>query len=156
MTWREVASFFVAGDPKAQPRRRFRTVVRNGKTVGASYKDLKNPVHTWKDLVALEAEKHLPVSPLTGPLRVSINFLFQRPKSHYRTGRYSQDLKDSAPMFHTAKPDRDNLEKAVLDILTQIGFWRDDAQVVAGEVLKRYENPGHRPGAYIWIEELTE
>ena len=154
MTWREVASFFVAGDPKAQPRQRHRVIQKSGRAFAANYTPGDAPVRTWKDLVALEAEKHLPVSPLTGPLRVSINFLFQRPKSHYRTGRYSQDLKDSAPMFHVSKPDRDNAEKAILDILTQIGFWRDDSQIVAGEVCKYY-SPRGRSGALVTIEELS-
>ena len=153
MSWHEVASFFVAGDPKPQPRQRHRVIKVNSKLKGAGFTDPKNPVHTWKDLIALEAEKCLPGAPLTGPLRVSITFYFRRPQGHFRTGKNAGLLKDWAPEFHTAKPDRDNAEKAVLDIMTQIGFWGDDSQVVGGQVWKRYADPGQVPGAKITIEE---
>ncbi len=101
----------------------------------------------------MEAAKHLPEEPLSGSLKVSITFIFKRPKSHYRTGKRANELKEYVPVYHTAKPDRDNAEKAVLDILTQIGFWRDDAQVAAGEVSKIYADPGMIPGALIDVQE---
>ena len=52
-----------------------------------NYTPKDDPVHTWKNLIALEAEKSLPVSPLTGPLKVSITFYFRRPQGHFRTER---------------------------------------------------------------------
>lgn len=56
-------------------------------------------------------------------------FVFQRPKSHYRTGRYSQLLKPSAPHFHTQKPDVDKLPRAILDAVTKADVWLDDCYV---------------------------
>ncbi|WP_321991497.1 RusA family crossover junction endodeoxyribonuclease [Marispirochaeta aestuarii] len=153
MSWKEVTSFFVAGNPRPQPRQRHRVIRVNGKLKGAGFTDPKSKVHTWKDLFALEAAKHLPEEPLSGSLKVSITFIFKRPKSHYRTGKRANELKEYVPVYHTAKPDRDNAEKAVLDILTQIGFWRDDAQVAAGEVSKIYADPGMIPGALIDVQE---
>jgi hypothetical protein len=77
-----------------------------------------------------------------GPVRVDLCFYFARPKSHFRTGKFAGVLRDDAPKWHTTKPDRDNLEKAVLDALTQVGgFWQDDSQVCAGSVTKRYGIP---------------
>ena len=96
----------------------------------------------WKSLIAAAAKPHTPPVPILGPVRVELTFVFPRPKSHYRTGKNAGVLRDDAPTWHTSKPDRDNLEKAVLDALTQLGgFWRDDSQVCAGSVSKRYGSP---------------
>lgn len=48
------------------------------------------------------------------------------------------------------RPDADNLIKLVLDSCNAI-LWRDDAQIVALEVAKRY---GAEPGTRIVVEEL--
>lgn len=46
-------------------------------------------------------------------------------------------------------PDLDNLAKAALDALTELGFWRDDAQICGLIVTKIYDD---RVGATIRIE----
>jgi Holliday junction resolvase RusA-like endonuclease len=58
-------------------------------------------------------------------------------------------LKERAP--HTIRPDADNLKKALMDALTEIQIWRDDAQVY-GIKAEKYWTPG-KSGAQIWIEE---
>ena len=52
---------------------------------------------------------------------------------------------------HTSKPDRDNLDKACLDALTQLQLWSDDDQVCAGEVSKWYAAKDERPGAIVRV-----
>lgn len=47
-------------------------------------------------------------------------------------------------------PDCDNLVKLLLDVLTELHFWRDDAQVTALEVRKYY---GDRNHIYIELED---
>lgn len=65
----------------------------------------------------------------TGPVKVVLNFHFQRPKSHYVGGnRQRGTLKPGAPLEHINVPDLDNLEKAVLDALNHVA-WNDDRQV---------------------------
>jgi Holliday junction resolvase RusA-like endonuclease len=86
------------------------------------------------------------------PLRVDITFFFPRPKGHYRTGKNAGQLRDDAPDHHTSKPDRDNSDKAVLDQMTVMRFWRDDAQVCDGRIIKQYDD-GRGPGALIKISE---
>ena len=46
-----------------------------------------------------------------------ITFQFPWPKKWYRTGKYSGQLKDNAPIEHTIKPDIDNLLKFVMDAM---------------------------------------
>lgn len=53
-----------------------------------------------------------------------------------------------------SKPDLDNLAKAVLDVLTQLGVWRDDAQVVSGSWEKLYHAVGGRSGCHVVVEEV--
>lgn len=136
--------FTVRGLPKAQPRvKAFRRGAHAGVYTPGS-------ASQWKDLVVFAARAHRPPSPLDGPLSVSIDFLMPRPKSRMRKRDPSGEIPSSA------KPDRDNLEKAVLDALTQDGWWRDDAQVCAGEVRKLYHAKGAAPGARIAIRAVSE
>jgi Holliday junction resolvase RusA-like endonuclease len=105
----------------------------------------------WKSLIAAAAKPHTPPTPILGPVSVDLTFFFPRPKSHFLAGKNAAFLRDDAPKWHTAKPDRDNLEKAVLDALTQLGgFWRDDSQVCDGRVMKHY---GRQPGVMVCIGE---
>jgi Holliday junction resolvase RusA-like endonuclease len=61
-------------------------------------------------------------------------------------------LKENIP--HTERPDKDNLEKAVMDALTGIQIWNDDCQVYGGNT-EKYWTPG-KSGARIWIETMNE
>ena len=138
----------VSGVPKGQPRAR--AFYKPG--LGVRVYD-PGSAEGWKGQIALAARPVLPVTPLDGPIRVDIDFRFPRPKGHYGAGKNAAVLKPGAPSWHTAKPDRDNAEKAVLDCLTQLGAWRDDAQACCGEVTKRY---GDTAGATIKITKLEE
>jgi Holliday junction resolvase RusA-like endonuclease len=138
----------VPGDPKGQPRAR--AFYKKG--LGVRMYDA-GTAEGWKGLIALASKPFIDSGfPISGPLRVTIDFRFARPKSHYRTGKHSAELRPDAPMFHTSKPDRDNAEKAVLDCLTRIGMWRDDSQVCCGEVRKTWAIVG---GATIRIEDAN-
>lgn len=68
------------------------------------------------------------LAPATGPLRVDIDAWFARPKSHAKGRGASVEP-------HTSKPDKDNVEKAVLDALSGIA-WSDDARIAQGETSK--------------------
>ena len=52
-------------------------------------------------------------------------------------------------VHHTKKPDRDNLEKAVLDGLVKGRILGDDNAVTDSLSFKRYEEPGHPAGVEI-------
>lgn len=79
---------------------------------------------------------------LAGPVEIDLVFHMPRLKSHYRTGKFSHLLKDSAPIWHVAKPDLDKLERAVFDPMTDICFG-DDSTVVKVSAIKIYsETPG--------------
>jgi crossover junction endodeoxyribonuclease RusA len=76
--------------------------------------------------------------PLTGPVLVQARLSFPRPKSHYRTGRYSDQLKDGAPTLHTQYPDLDKCLRLLFDALTVAGVWADDNQACDVRGYKRW------------------
>lgn len=144
-------SFFVEGEPKAQPRPKAFARKFGGKFMARVY-DPGTAEH-WKSQIAVAAKAHRPETPLDGPIECNLTFVFPRPKKHYRTG--STVLRSDAPVWHVGKPDRDNLDKAVMDCLTALGFWTDDSRVCAGQIRKVYVSTlWPRPGAQITIREI--
>lgn len=137
--------FEVHGTPKGQPRPR--AFALNGR---ARVFD-PGTAECWKTQIAIAAKAVLPSTPYDGPLKVSINFSFVRPKGHYGKRKGTLYLRNDAPFQHTGKPDLDNLEKAVLDALTTLGMWHDDAQVFQLSSSKHYCEAGYE-GASIQIE----
>ena len=140
---KKTISFFVSGVPKGQPRPR--AFARNGKV------RVYDPgtAEGWKSAIAIAAEPHRPAQPIEGPIICSIDFALPRPK------RLMRKCDPDGPLPHTGKPDRDNLDKAVLDALTTLGFWRDDAQVYIGTIIKQIASKTGRPGAFITIDWET-
>jgi len=55
--------------------------------------------------------------------------------------------------WKTSKPDTDNLQKALKDCMTKVGFWKDDALVVHDTVSKIYNDV---PGIWIGITPITQ
>lgn len=146
--WNEIARFFVHGIPKPQPRPRARVMYINRKPVPQIY----NPKDTdgWKDAVKFYAGRHKPAEPRTDSLRVDIQFHMPRPK------RLMRKCDPEGVMLYDGPADRDNLDKAVLDAMTDCGWWVDDRQVVGGELLKLYAAKSGPVGAWVVVSELVK
>jgi Holliday junction resolvase RusA-like endonuclease len=140
--------FAVRGEPKGQPRPRAFAFAGRARIYDAG------TAEGWKSCIAEAVRPYLPATPIETPVRVTIDFLMPRPKSHYRTGKNAGVLKDTAPKWFTSKPDIDNLEKAVYDALTIVGLLKDDSLVVQHSVQKYYAD-GH-PGAIITVVSVGE
>lgn len=99
------------------------------------------------------AHRHLPNA---GPVTVTLVFTQHRPSSHYRSGRNSRLLKDSAPWYPASAPDIDKLTRAVLDSMTGIVFV-DDGQVVDLRVSKRFADKwtGEQEGVAVRVTFLA-
>lgn len=94
----------------------------------------------WMSRVAEQAQSIWGSKPLLeGAVWVEILSLEPRPKSHYRTGRFSHLLRPDAPAFphRTSTGDSDKLRRAVQDALTGV-VYRDDKLVVDGADRKDY------------------
>lgn len=81
--------------------------------------------------------------PITGPVRVSVRFTFERPTSHYGTGRNTDVLRPAMLAAHPfpgrACGDLDKLVRACLDSITDAKtIWGDDTQVTDLRARKLY------------------
>lgn len=84
--------------------------------------------------------------PLTGALYVHTVYTFNRPKAHYRTGRYSHLLRDNAPAWPaTHGNDIEKLDRGSRDALADVGVYVNDGLVVRHQSWKAY--PGSHPDA---------
>lgn len=131
-----ILSAWVDGEPKPQPRPR--AFSRGG------HARVFDPgtAEGWKSQVALAVKPHLPVEVIEGPVTVQIIFFVGRPKSHFGAGKNAGRLRVPVRTYPTGKPDLDNYAKAIMDCLTQLRLWRDDAQVVELTTRKLYGGPG--------------
>lgn len=140
-------SFNVYGIPAAQGSKRH---VGNGVMVESSKK-----VKPWRQDVkaaALEAHQNHPDVPIfSDAVIVHATFHFSRPKSHYRTGKNADVLRDSAPQcFVAKKPDIEKVLRSTFDAITEAGVWRDDSLVVKVVSAKFYADD-RPPGAEVRI-----
>ena len=139
----------VYGEPKRQPRQRHAVIaghVRN-------YTPTDDPVNAYKASIR-QAWQEAVGKYHEGPVRVEVHVYFGRPKSHYRTGKRSHELKPTSPIYHAKKPDADNVLKAIKDALTGVA-WRDDSQVADVRVIKYYATQ-EPPKTVVRVMQLGE
>ena len=127
-------SFFVPGEPKAQPRVK---AFRRGKFTGVY---TPKTADAWKSAVRDAWSKTKSAKFTCGPLGVSLSFTIPRPRSHYRSNGLLKS--DQKLLHHTGRIDCDNLAKGCLDALTDAGAWVDDSQVVLLNISKRWCHAG--------------
>ncbi len=80
---------------------------------------------------------YAPKKPIKGDVFIQIVFGMPYPKKWFRTGKYNGILKNNAPLFHSNKPDIDNMVKFYLDCMSGI-IYNDDKQVVWLTTYKKY------------------
>jgi len=125
----------IHGKPAPQPRVR---AYRRGEHAGVYTPSMAD---AWKGQVMLAAGLYRGQF-TTGPLRLEVEFYLPRPQA-----RKNDD-------YVAVKPDLDNLLKSTMDALTNAGVWRDDSQVAAVVMSKRYESANQAIGAVIRLEAL--
>jgi Holliday junction resolvase RusA-like endonuclease len=59
----------------------------------------------------------LPTEKMSKPIKCILHFYCKRPKSHYKTGKFSNILKETSPKYNINNKDLDNMVKFVLDAL---------------------------------------
>ena len=89
--------------------------------------------------LAMHLKKHIPETPYIGAIQVTAIWYFQIKGKH----------KDGEP--YTSKPDIDNICKSLYDIMSKLGFWGDDKQIVKAHTEKYWSD---KPGIFIRIEEV--
>ena len=129
----KLIKFTITGKPVAL--KRHRPSARGG-YYDPSSKDKKD---IW-----LQIAKYKPKLPFAGDVYIKLIFYMPRPKSFYRSGKYSHLLKESCKdmIYHSVKPDLDNLVKLICDTIQgKERMIHDDSQVCVLQAEKRYGNP---------------
>ena len=81
----------------------------------------------------------MPEQKYTGAVRLVTKWLFPVTGKH-QNGEYK-----------ATKPDTDNLQKMLKDVMTDLKYWTDDC-LVASEVAEKFW--AARPGIYVVIEDI--
>ena len=136
----------VRGEPIAQPRPRAAAFGGHARVYGA---EKAHPVNTWRERIVAAVEAQYQGPPLDGPLRLDVEFYLGRP------GRLCRKKDADGPLPCVARPDVDNLIKAVKDALSGL-VYGDDCQVVEERARKRYHAKGAGPHAVILVGEYVD
>jgi len=146
--------FTVPGVPVSQPRVKFST--RGGfakaytptSTKQADGSKKSNGVAEFKSLVKLCARQAYQGVPLDMPVRVDCRWVFPREKGKVWKNK-------PMPRYpHVVKPDRDNLDKMILDSLVGVVL-ADDNCVCAGYLEKWRASGDEQPHVVVTITKLN-
>lgn len=104
-------------------------------------------IHHYKKKNVAQAEAilrdallpYVPDEPITDrPICLEVSWMFPYPKS---ARKHEADKN----RWKITRPDTDNLNKLLKDVMTDMGFWKDDALICAEFVKKMYsDEPGIR------------
>lgn len=139
----EPIGFFVPGHPACAGSKKY--VHHNGRI---KLVDDCSRNRTWRHAVQVHAVRAYSSDLLVEPVRLSLDFVFLRPGSHYYKRKSGRVLRDDAPEFPDVTPDLTKLVRAIEDALTGV-VWRDDCRVVQQVNCKSY---GAIQGAHVLIE----
>lgn len=131
--------------PRGAPRPKARVIRDLGKPRAQIY--VPKEADEWKRAFRRHAAEVMPAEALDEPVRVDVLALFPRPQ------RLNRRKDPDGLVWHTTTPDRDNVDKLVLDALAP--YWRDDTDVVLGTILKAYHRKGGQPGVIVRIRSAA-
>ena len=109
---------------------------------GKSCRDADFPAQQAEAILRDALLPYVPAEPITDkPIRLEVKWFFPFPKS-------AKKHAPGWPRWKITRPDGDNLNKMLKDVMTDMGFWKDDALICSETVDKYYSD---EPGIMIWI-----
>ena len=94
-----------------------------------------------------------PSEKMSKPIKCILNFYSTRPKNHYKSGKNSHLLKESAPIHNVCNKDLYNMVKFVLDALND-KLYNDDSQIIEITCSKSYSS--EKGYIYMKFTEIVE
>ena len=91
--------------------------------------------------------RHKPSEPYSGAIQVKMYFLYP-----FNATELKRVIK-SGWKWKATRPDADNIFKLPCDVLTDLGFWTDDAIICEPVIRKAF---ARRSGIYLEINQLDE
>lgn len=131
--------FFISMDPPTVTHQEKKIRVVHGKPLVYEGSDLKEA----RAKLTAYVGQHVPERKLQGPIRLIVKWIFPLTKAQKK-----QEVKWC---WKTTKPDTDNLNKLLKDVMTALKFWQDDAEV-ASEIIEKFTSD--TPGLFISVEEI--
>jgi Holliday junction resolvase RusA-like endonuclease len=92
--------------------------------------------------------ENMPEKKMEKPIKCILNFFCKRPKTHYKTGKNANILKDTSPKYNVNNKDLDNMVKFVLDALND-KLYVDDCQIIEIQCSKLYSSSEN---GYIYLK----
>lgn len=131
---------FIPGSPDTT------TAQQNGQQVvnGRIHHYVKRKVEVAKRTLSVQLRPYAPDMPYLGSLYVRVLWSFDK-KSLTRRQQAS---------FKKERPDLDNMIKGLADVMTKLGFWGDDSQIVRMDLMKIWNRK--KPGLSIQIYQLFD
>ncbi len=144
--WIPYKSWWIPGRPAATGRPR--TVNRfpggSRRLKPRTYTPKSDLCKEWQNDIYVSSLEHKPSAPFTYAVRIDIVWFMDRLK-YMMHPKYP-----SGPIPMVGRPDRDNLDKTMLDTLGKMeGWFKDDCQVTAGYIEKMYAPMDHPSGSWI-------
>lgn len=138
--------------PVANPRARTGSIngkarIFQQKTIGKGENRRPHPVLAFKATVRDAVARVYQGPPLEGPICLDVEFVFARTRNQIWKRKPMPRLR------HWKKPDRDNLDKSLMDSLKGL-LWIDDAQVCDGRLQKWIAAGDEQPHCVLTISPL--
>lgn len=130
-----IIEFFMPMIPPTTTAQQHKVSVKNGKPLFYDPPDLK----AAKNKIKNNLIPYVPDKPFDGALRLVVKWCFPITGKHY-DGEYKY-----------TKPDTDNLNKSLKDIMEKLGFYVNDARV-ASETIEKFW--AEVPGIWIHLEKI--
>ena len=136
---------FENGMPKGTSQEKgecIRYKISGGRRVPYIHHFKKAAVGSARQIFEYSLKRYRPKKPSTAPISLTLILYFdiKGPKKLWGTPK-------------TTRPDCDNYAKELIDSMTTLGFWEDDAQVYELKVKKYY---AEKSTIYVRVEELKE
>ena len=126
-------NIFLEMDPPTSTSQENKTAVVNGRIMHYKSKGAKQTF----SMLTSALKPFAPPTPFDGPVRVTCCWKFRASKQH------------PEGTWKTTRPDIDNLQKALYDVMTRLGYWKDDSLICCEIVSKMYSD---QPGIDISID----
>lgn len=121
---------FEEGLPRATSQQKGETIRRRADGSQYIHHYRKAKVQALRTELAYRLNRYAPAKPSEAPIRLTV-FVGFDVKNTKLWGQYK-----------TTRPDGDNYIKEIKDVMTRLGFWLDDAQVVDERIVRHYSEKG--------------
>ena len=141
----EIYLQFEEGLPRATAQQKGETIKykRIGSKLIPYIEHYRKPeVQRLRNILTYKLKRYRPEKPSDKPIRLTMIFYFDIKSPKKLWGKYK-----------TTRPDVENFYKEIADLMTSLGFWSDDSQIVDLHIIKYFSEKGH---IYIRLEEIED